>query len=205
MIRTLTILSLGAMTAACATAEQTAAIECGAAGVGVAFLICKAAGGSTATCAAAGGLTGLAGGALCYSLSDKMAKRRAALAGHENDLDARLAYVKGVNEDTVKYNEDLKKQVAELTDHTNAVAQQVKLNTADEKQLANQRKALDAALKNTDDAIASQKATLSDMRAYQAQHAASSQELSQQIVREQANLQDTQRQAAALANLKQSV
>jgi hypothetical protein len=205
MIRTPTILLLGLLTAACATNEQTAALECGAGGAGVAFLICKAAGGSTATCAAAGVGVGAIGGAGCYVYSKKLDERRKVLAGHENDLDARLTFVKGVNEDTVQYNEGLKKQVADLSKHTAVVEQQVSQQSADQTQLANQRKALDAAIKEVNDSITSQKSTLKEMRDYQAQHASSSQELAQQIQREQANLQDTQRQANALAGLKQRV
>jgi len=196
---------LAALTAACETTQQTASLECGAAGLGVAFLICKAAGGSNATCAAAGGAAAVGGGVLCYNLSDKMDKRRKELAGHENDLDARLRYVKGVNEDTAKYNAELKQQVTALTQHTDTVVQEIHQKTIDEKKLADQRKALDAALKNANDSVTAQRNSLNFMRSYQAEQAGKSQELAAEVQRQQMLLAETQREATALAAQRQRI
>lgn len=204
MIKASAIVLLSAISAGCATSEQTAALECGAGGAGAAFLICKLAGGSDASCAAAGGGVGIVGAAGCYAWSSKLKKDREALAGHENDLDARLTYVRNVNATMSQYNDTLKKQVADLTQHTAATKQQISQKSSDQDKLVNQRKAIDAALKDANSSIAEQQKTLADMRAFQAQHA-SNQNLATEIKREEAILQETQRQANALANLRQSV
>jgi hypothetical protein len=205
MIKPFGIVLLSALSAGCATQEQTAALECGAGGAGLAFLICKLAGGNDATCAAAGAGAGALGAAGCYAWSSKLKKDREALAGHENDLDARLTYVRNVNATMAQYNESLKKQVADLSQHTAATAQQVSEQSSEHTQLANRRKAIDAALKDANASIAEQKKTLADMREFQAQHASTSQSLAAEIQREEAILQETQRQANALANLRQIV
>lgn len=205
MIKPFAIVLLSAISAGCATPEQTSALECGAGGAGAAFLICKLAGGSDATCAAAGGGAGVIGAAGCYAWSSKLRKEREALAGHENDLDARLAYVRNVNATMSQYNETLKKQVADLSQHSATTAQQVSQKGSEQAQLTNQRKLIDAALKDANSSIAEQQKTLADMRAFQAQHANTSQSLAAEIKREEAILQETQRQANALANLRQNV
>ncbi|TCK43737.1 hypothetical protein B0G84_2079 [Paraburkholderia sp. BL8N3] len=205
MYRPFMITLFAVFTAACETTQQTASLECGAAGLGVAFLLCKAAGGSNATCAAVGGVAAVGGGVLCYSLSDKLDKRRKELAGHENDLDARLRYVKGINADTAKYNEDLKKQVAALSQHTDTLVQQIQQKTADEKKLADQRKALDAAIKNASDSVAAQRNALNFMRSYQAEQAGKSQDLAAEVQRQQMLLAETQRETSALAAQRQRI
>jgi DNA repair exonuclease SbcCD ATPase subunit len=205
MVRSCSIVLLGALVAGCATTEQTAALECGAGGAGGAFLLCKLAGGSDATCAAVGGGVGAAGAAGCYAWSSHLKKEREALAGHENDLDARLAFARSVNDTMSKYNDSLRQKVAELSQHSTATARQISVQTNDETQLTSQRRKIDETLKEANASIAEQKQTLAEMRNFQAQHASHSESLATEIRREEANLQDTQRQASALANLKQNV
>lgn len=205
MIKLFAMVLLSAISVGCATSEQTAALECGAGGAGLAFLICKLAGGNDATCAAAGAGTGAIGATGCYAWSSKLKKDREALAGRENDLDARLTYVRNVNATMSQYNETLKKQVADISQHMSATGQQVSQKSGEQTQLAKQRDAIDAALKDANKSIAEQQTTLADMRNFQAQHASASQSLAAEIKREEAILQETQRQANALANLRQSV
>lgn len=207
MSRKITIIVLASLTAACATnpPEQNAALECGAGGLAATIGVCLATGHSFSDCAIAGLVGSGVSALVCGAVSKNLSDRRKVLAGRENDLDARLAYVKGVNEDMAKYNDSLKQQVADLTAHTNDVQTAVKKQNADHSKLVEQRKALDEALKSANDAIASQQAALKENREFQAQHASTSQELAQQIQHEQANLQDTQRLGSAIANLKQRV
>lgn len=205
MIRPVSIVFLGAVVAGCATTEQTAALECGAGGAGAAFLICKLAGGSNATCAAAGGGVGVIGAAGCYAWSSKLAKDREALAGHENDLDARLTYVRNVNNTMSQYNNTLRQKVADYSQHATVTARQVSTQSSDQTQLMNQRKAIDDTLKEANNSIATQKQTLADMRKFQAEHASNSDTLAAEIRHEEAILQETQHQAAALANLRQTI
>ncbi|SIT43349.1 conserved exported hypothetical protein [Paraburkholderia ribeironis] len=205
MIKPFSIILLSAISAGCATTEQTAALECGAGGAGAAFLICKLAGGSDAHCVAAGGGVGAISAAGCYAWSSKLKKERDALAGHENDLDARLTYVRNVNATMSEYNEKLRKQVADLSRHSSATTQQISQTSGEQTQLTNQRKQINAALNDAKSSIDEQQKALADMHAFQAQHASTSPSLAAEIKREEAILEETQRQANALANLRQNV
>jgi DNA repair exonuclease SbcCD ATPase subunit len=205
MVRSCSIVLLGALVAGCATTEQNAALECGAGGAGGAFLICKLAGGSDATCAAVGVGAGTISATGCYAWSSKLKKEREALAGHENDLDARLAYARSVNDTMSKYNDSLRQKVADFSQHSAVTAHQISVQTKDETQLTSQRRKIDETLKEANASIAEQQQTLAEMHNFQAQHASHSESLAAEIRREEANLQGTQRQASALANLKQNV
>ena len=58
------------------------------------------------------------GSVVGYSYADNVTKRHKELAGRENDLDARIEFARGVNEDTEEYNrrlqEDLRQSEAKI-------------------------------------------------------------------------------------------
>lgn len=205
MIRGLTAVALASLTAACATQQQNASLECGAAGLGVAFLACKLAGGNDAVCAAVGAGVGLGAGAICYKLSDDLDKQRKELAGHENDLDARIRYMKSVNAASAKYNDDLKKQVVTLTQHTDIVVQKIHDKTIDQQALDKERSRLDAAVKDANQSVAAQQDAVNYMRSLQAEHAFHDQQYTQELQRQQQLLAQTRQTAQAVAAQRQRV
>jgi hypothetical protein len=205
MIRGLIAVALASLTAACATQQQNASLECGAVGLGIGFLACKLAGGNDATCAAVGAGVGLGGGALCYKLSDNLDKQRKELAGHENDLDARLRYIKAVNTASAKYNDDLQKQVVAITQHTDIVVQQIHDKTIDQKALDKERAKLDAAVKDANQSVAAQEDAVNYMRSLQAQHAFKEHEYTEELLRQQQLLAQTRVTAQAVAAQRQRV
>ena len=205
MTRRLMAVALASLTAACATHQQTASLECGAIGAGGGFLACKLAGGSDASCAATGGAVGLGAGAICYKLSDNLDKHRKELAGHENELDARLRYVKEVNTDSAKYNEDLKKQVATYTKHTDTVVQQVHDKEIDQKALEKEHADLDAAVKNANQQLAAQQEAFNYAQSLQASHPFNDPQLTAELQRQQHLLDLTRQSAQALAAQRQRV
>lgn len=205
MFRYALITSLAALTAACATQEQTAALECGAGAAAVSVLACKLMGGSTEKCAAIGVAGAGIGGLGCYAYSSHMAQREKELEGHENDLDARLRYVEGVNKDTAAYNEQLKQNLAVMTRNTNDLTRQIKQQNVDQDQLAQHRKALDAQLKQANDSLALQRKQLDSMRAFQAQQTTKSKDLDMKIAHEEALMADTRRETAAMAALRERI
>ena len=200
MNKLLMVTALTLLTTACATQQQTATLECGAAGAGIGFLACKLAGGSDATCAAVGGAVAVGGGVLCYSLSANLDKRRKELAGHENDLDARIRYIKGVNADAAAYNEGMKKDLVTITQHTDTVVTQIQQKTIDEQALAKERSDLDKRLKNAHDSITAQQDSIDLMRKLQAQKNFQDQQLTQELQRQQVLLAETKQQTAVLAS-----
>jgi hypothetical protein len=205
MIRIVLITLLAALTTACATPQQNAALECGAGGAVAAALLCKIAGGDTGKCAAIAAGVGVIGGAGCYAYSNKMAKREKELEGHENDLDARLKYVKDVNSDTAAYNDQLKKDVGTATQNTDQLVAQMRQKTVDQQKLADQRKALDTQIKLANDSVTLQRKQLSSMRSFQAQQTVKSQELASEIQRQQMLLAETERETNALAAQRQRI
>ena len=127
----------------CATTEQNASLECGLGGVAAGYLACKLAGGNDAKCLAIGGGVGGAAAVGCYSYSKHLAARRQQLAGKENDLDAQIKYVQGLNNDTKQLNGELNKRLASVTQKNDQVLAQIQQQQISYQQLAQERQSQD--------------------------------------------------------------
>lgn len=200
MLASLTLLSAG-----CATQQQTAGLECGIGGAVGGYLVCKLAGGSDAACAGVAGGSGLLGGALCFSLSSTLEKHRKELAGHENELDARLRYLKAVNTDSTRYNEAMRNDIVKITQHTDTVVQRIQQKTIDQRTLAKERADLDVKLKNANDSLAAQQNAVNYMSSLQAGHRLRNPQLAQELQLQLALLDQTKQQTAALASQRQRI
>jgi hypothetical protein len=122
----------------CANQQQRATAEGAGLGGVLGFGLCKLAGGRDGTCVAVGVAAAAAGALIARDYARRVEQRRAALRGHENDLDARLAWLRGLNQDSAKFNaelqarldkrrgevDDLKRRVAAGQGATPAVRQQ---------------------------------------------------------------------------------
>lgn len=189
-----------------------AALECGAVGAGVATAICLAAGGNAATCAGAAAGGGLLGAGACYTYAEKYQKRRQELAGKENDLDARLKYVRGLNEDAEKLNQELNARVTEVSKRTDMTVAQINQGTISSQELAKEREALLKEEKAAREQVELEKAALEDMKRFQAEqlrkagedkvlHA----ELDAEIRKQERLLEETQRATTAFATQRQRI
>lgn len=196
---------LAAFFAACSTPQQQSALECGGVAAALAFAACKLAHGDTAACAGIGVGGGAIIGAACYGLADRLSNRRNELAGRENDLDARLQYVRGVNKDAEQYNAELRKSVNDVTALTDKTVQQINQGTITSKQLASARQALDKQIADANTQLNAQKSALQDMKQFQARQAKPSAELDAEIQKEQAILAAAQRDTQALASQRQRI
>lgn len=217
-MRVIAALLLLTMITGCSTVGGTrgssgmAALECGAVGAGLAAAICLAAGGNAATCAGAAAGGGLLGAGACYTYAQKYEKRRQELAGKEDDLDARLKYVRGLNEDSKKSNEELNKRVAQVSKHTDTVVAQIKQGTISQQELEKEREALLKEEKLANDQVALEKSALEDMKRFQAEQkrktgadSATHAELDAEIKKQQRLLEETQTQTSALASQRQRI
>jgi hypothetical protein len=161
--------------AGCATTSgslsrpTTAGLECGGGAAAAALLACKLAGGSNAVCAAATGGALVLGGGACYAFASHYEKRREELAGKENDLDARLKYVKGLNEDSEKLNKQLNTRLAEVSTRTDEISTEIEQGTITRQQLAKEREKLQKEEQAARDQVGLQKAALDDMKRFRAQ------------------------------------
>jgi hypothetical protein len=196
---------LASLLAACSTPEQQSALECGGVTAAVAFAACKLAHGNTATCAAIGAGGGALGGAACYGLAKHLDDRRKELAGRENDLDARLQYVRGVNQDSEQYNAQLRKSVSDVTAQTDNTVQQIKQGALTADQIASARQALDKQIADAYTQLSAQKLALQDMKQFQARQPKPSPDLDAEIQKEQSILAATQRDTQALASQRQRI
>jgi hypothetical protein len=198
-------LTCGLLLAACATPEQNASLECGAGGVAVGYLACKMMGKSDADCARFAVVTGGVGAVACYSYASRLEKRRQQLAGHENDLDARLQYVRGLNEDGQKLNNELRERVAAASKRTSELETQVSLNRASGDRLAKERQRLDDELKNANQQVALQREAINEVKTYQSRRRQPSPDLDAEIAKQDRLLADAQRQVDTLASLRERV
>jgi len=185
-----------------------AALECGAVGAGIATAICIAAGGKAAACAGAAAGGGALGAGICYTYAQKYEKRRQELAGKENDLDARLKYVRGLNEDSEKLNQDLNARVEQVSKRTDRIVAQTNEGTISRQELIKEREGLLKEENAAKDQIALEKSALEDMKRFQAQQAQAgneSAELDAEIQKQERLLAETQNATRALAAQRQRI
>lgn len=170
MIKRLVTLTCCCASVACSTPQQTAALECGVGAAALSFALCSLTGGKTGSCAAIGAGGGVAGGAICYGLADRLEKHREELAGKENNLNARLQYVQEVNADSEKYLAQLQQSLRDTRQQTDDVVARVQQNQLSQQQIADAKRAID---KQAADAQRQTDATAqayADMKQFQAQH-----------------------------------
>jgi hypothetical protein len=192
----------------CATTsnnQRTSAVECGAAGAVGGLLLCKLMGGDDRQCAVVTVLAGAGGASICYVYAGNLEKRQKELAGKENDLDARLRYVRGVNEDSAKLNQQLRDRVTKVTRHTDDLVAQINQKTVSQQKLTQEREALDNEVKAANEQLALEKKALDDMKQFQAQHAGKSRELDSEIAKQRRLLAETERQTTALASQRERI
>ena len=195
-------LSLLMLAAGCATQQQTAVAECAVGGAGLGLVLCKVFGKSDRECAAFVAVgTGLGAGG-CHVYATALAERRKQLAGRENDLDAQLQYVRGLNDDVQRLNADLRGRVDAATQRSRELAAQVGRGGAS---ATAERRRLDDEVKAANQQVELQKTAFQEVKTYQSQRAAASPALDAEIARQDRLLADAQRQVAALASLKERV
>ena len=185
-----------------------AALECGAVGAGLATAICIAAGGSAAACAGAAAGGGALGAGICYTYAQKYEKRRQELAGKENDLDARLKYVRGLNEDSEKLNQDLNTRVAQVSKRADEIVAQIRQGSISQQELTKEREKLLKEENSAKDQVALEKSALEDMKNFQSRQAQTgneSAELDAEIRKQERLLAETQNATRALAAQRQRI
>lgn len=195
-------LSLLMLAAGCATQHQTAVTECAVGGAGLGLVLCKVFGKSDRECAAFIAVGGGLGAGGCHIYATALADRRKQLAGRENDLDAQLQYVRGLNEDVQRLNADLRARVDAATQRSRELAAQVGRGGDS---AATERRRLDDEVKAANQQVELQKSAFQEAKTYQSKRAAPSPALDAEIARQDRLLADAQRQVATLASLKERV
>lgn len=191
------------LVAGCATNQQTASLECGAGGAAVAYVACKALGGTDANCARFAVVGGGVGAVACYSYAGRLEKRRQQLAGQENNLDARLRYVRGLNEDSEKLNAELRGRVEVASKRSDELQAQMSKSRVSADVLAKERSRLDGELKAANDQVALQRDALTEVKTFQAKRTTA--DLDAEIAKQDRLLADARRQVETLASFRERV
>jgi len=199
------LLAACALIAGCATKQQTASLECGVGGAAVSYALCKATGGSDQKCAAIAAGTGAVGAVACYSYASHLAKRKQELAGRENDLDARIKYVRGLNEDTQQLNADLNGRIKQADARSATLLAQVNRNQASSQQLASERQRLDDEVKAANQQVAVGANALNEVKTYQAQRTSPSPDLDAEIAKQERLLAEAKEEVKKLASYRERV
>ena len=171
-----------------------------AVGAGLGYAI-----GRDAQSAAIGAALGaLAGGAGGYVYADRIAKRHKELAGKENDVDARTAFARGVNEDTQEYNGRLKKEISALEPKIAELAAKKEKQEITQRELEKQKQALGVKILEANKQLAVGEDELQGLKAFRSEKK-TSQALDEQIKTLEQNLAEMKTSTSALASLNQRI
>ena len=189
----------------CATQGDTARTEGTLAGAGVGAAVGAGLGyliSGNATGAGIGAAVGAAvGGGAGYAYADSIAKRHEALAGREKDLDARIAFAQGVNEDTQKYNLRLKNEIAERDQRITRYQSMTQGQEVAQRELAKEKQALSTRVNDANKQLAVAQEELQNLKKFRAEQAKSSRALDDQIKILEANLAEMRANTTALASM----
>jgi len=197
--------------AACATTDKSderARTEgcLGGAGIGagLGFAVAKLLGADDSTAAMAAAL-GAAGGAVAgCSYADNLIERRNELKGKENDLDARIQYAQNLNTDTRNYNEQLVKTIAKLEPKVDKLAMQVKQNQVTQKELEENRKALNNEVQVAEKGLNVAQQELTDLKNFRKTQGETP-ELDAEIKKLEQNVAQLRQNTTELASLSQRI
>ncbi|MCP4117723.1 MAG: hypothetical protein GY737_20460 [Desulfobacteraceae bacterium] len=178
---------------ACATHDQRARTESTAAGAGIGAALGAGLGyllGEKEGAVVGAVIGATVGGAAGYSYADSITKRQKELERKENNLDARINFARGVNEDTLKYNQDLEKQIRIREANIEKMTQKAEQQALEKEiRTAEQNKAL---LKNG----------IEDLKNFQANQPQVSDELDAEIAELEKNLARLKSNTSKLASLR---
>jgi hypothetical protein len=191
--------------AASAGPTAKAGLECGLGAAGISYLACKLSGKSSTQCAEVGAGVGIAGALACSLYAKHLDARRKELAGKENNLDAQIHYVQGLNADTRQLNADLAQRVTAVTQDTDKLVAKVAEQQVTQDQLAKERKSRDDLLKTSQDEVAQGTQALQTAKQLRAQNTSPSPDLDAAIAQQEQLLAEAQHQVELLASQRARV
>jgi hypothetical protein len=209
MKRLRTLLVIVLLITSCATQEQQAKTE----GTGIGALLGGAVGaaiggiaGRDARSALIGAGVGAAlGGVAGYAYADNIARRRQELVGKENDVDARIAFARGVNEDTQEYNRKLSGDLKTLRSDIDKLTAQNKSQESQNQDLIAKKERLEQTVKDADSQLAVADEQLQELKTFRSNQGKSSKELDGEIKKLETNLAQLKSNTSALAALNQRI
>jgi hypothetical protein len=181
------------------SATAKAGLECGLGAAGVSYLACRLKGKSNTQCAEIGAGVALAGALACSLYAKHLEARRRELAGKENDVDAQIRYVQGLNADTRQLNTDLAQRVTSVTQDTDKLVSQIGQQQVSQQQLARERQTRDDLVKTSQSEVTQGTQALQEAKQFRAQRVAASADLDAAIAQQEQWLAQAQHQVDLLA------
>lgn len=181
------------------SAATRASAQCGAAVGGVSYLACKLTGKTDEHCLKVAGVGAVAGAVTCYVYASNLESRRKALAGNEDDLDAQIHYVTGLNSDTEQLNADLAKRLSHITRETDDLVAKVRQQQISEDQLLQERKTREDMLNASQKEVGQGHEALQFAKQLRAKRTSQSVELDAKITQQDKLLAQAQTQVNLLA------
>jgi len=145
------------------------------------------------------------GGAVGYSYADNVTKRRQALEGKENDLDARINFARSVNEDTQGYNAKLENEINALEPKIDKLAARIKQNTIKTNDLKNEKEKLSKEVAQAENNLKLAETDLQGLKTFNAGQQKKSDELDGEIVKLEASVAKLRQNTTILASLSQRI
>jgi len=198
------------LVAGCETPTQQATLEGGGIGAAAGYVGCRLLHGTEGQCAAAAAVVGAGGAVIAHNYAKDAEARRAELRGHENDLNARLAYLQGVNRDSAKFNDQLRQELASQSAAIDQLGRQVAAGQAGDPQRRAARDQLQREVNDLNTQVATMDSQLADMKRFRAGAGGNPDQagvarLDQQIAQLEQTLAESRRNTASLASLGQRI
>jgi len=198
------------LAAGCANQQQQGIAEGAGLGAVAGALLCALAKGDRDTCIAVAAAGAVTGGALAHNYAQSVQERRAMLRGQENDVDARLAYMRGVNEDSVRFNDQLKKQLATETETIDRMSRQAAAGRLPDREREAGRARLNKDVAALETQLAAMEAQSRDMKQFRAQAANSSdkaalRQIDTEIAQLERTLAEARQNTTALASISRRI
>jgi hypothetical protein len=198
------------LVAGCETPTQQATAEGAGIGATIGYVGCRLLKGTESQCVLAAAAVGAGGAVIAHNYAKDAEARRAELRGHENDLNARLAYLQGVNRDSAKFNDQLRQELASQSAAIDQLGRQVAAGQAGDPQRSAARAKLQREVTDLNSQVATMDSQLADMKRFRAGAGGNPDQagvarLDQQIAQLEHTLAESRSNTASLASLGQRI
>ncbi len=142
-----------------------------------------------------------AGGVAGHSYADNITKRHEALSGHEYDLDARIRFAEGINQDTEAYNRQLASQLSELNQDVDRLLYRDRQGHASRQELLAKKQKLQQQVNAANSQLAAAQKELNSLKAFQRNTRSHSGALDAEIAKLENNVAQLNNNVNSIADL----
>lgn len=186
--------------------QNKAAAECAVAVAAVLIAECKfIEKKSNKVCALRALLAATGSAFACHYIQGTLLERKKQLQGHENELDAQLAYMRGVNEDVEKSNKQMRTAIEATEKRTDTLLSLQQQGQASKEDFDREREVQERDLAAVRNALKDQQAALDDAKKYKVSLKKPNPDVDAQYASMQRQLTVTEAQLKELTALRQRI